>query len=158
MQSVLQQIKHNPCSRRILLSGWNPSALHTMALPPCHVVYQFYVDPTKKTLSCLLYQRSSDYFLANNYNACGAAVLTSILAHVCNLSPGKLTHCMGDVHIYNTHMDQCQIQLQRSPKPFPRLQLNPTAKAMRRVEDFTYADFKLTNYHPHPGLKAPMAV
>ena len=158
IQNAINLIKNNPQSRRILISGWNPADLHTMALPPCHVVYQFYVNVDKKELSCLLYQRSSDYFLANNYNATGGIILTHMLAHICGLKTGEFTHFLGDVHIYKNHMEQCEKQMKRSTHPFPKLILNPSNREIKDITDFRYKDFKIVNYYPHPSIKAEMAV
>ena len=129
-----------------------------MALPPCHVVYQFYVNTKTNELSCLLYQRSSDYFLANNYNATGAIILTHMLAHICGLKTGEFTHFMGDTHIYKNHMEQCKTQMERSTHPFPKLVVNPSNRNIKEITDFKYEDFKVVNYHPHPNIKADMAV
>jgi dihydrofolate reductase/thymidylate synthase len=158
IQNVINLIKNNPESRRILISGWNPPDLHKMALPPCHLSYQFYVNVDKKELSCLLYQRSSDYFLANNYNAIGAIILTHMLAHICGLKTGEFTHFLGDTHIYSNHMEQCEKQMKRSTHPFPTLILNPSNREIKDITDFQYKDFKVVNYYPHPTIKADMAV
>jgi dihydrofolate reductase/thymidylate synthase len=158
IQNVIDQIKNNPESRRIIISGWNPMDLSKMALPPCHLSYQFYVNVDKKELSCLLYQRSSDYFLANNYNATGAIILTHMLANLCGLKTGEFTHFMGDTHIYKNHMEQCKTQMERSTHPFPKLVVNPSNREINDLSDFKYEDFKVVNYHPHPNIKGDMAV
>jgi len=158
IQNVINLIKNNPESRRILISGWNPPDLHKMALPPCHLSYQFYVNVDKKELSCLLYQRSSDYFLANNYNAIGAIILTHMLAHICGLKTGEFTHFLGDVHVYSNHIEQCEKQMERSTMPFPKLVVNPSNREINDISGFKYEDFKVVNYYPHPTIKAEMAV
>ena len=158
IQNAINLIKNNPQSRRILISGWNPADLHKMALPPCHVVYQFYVNVDKKELSCLLYQRSSDYFLAANYNSTGAIILTHMLAHITGLKTGEFTHFLGDTHVYSNHIEQCKTQMERSTMPFPKLVVNPSNREIKDVTDFRYKDFKIVNYYPHPTIKADMAV
>lgn len=158
IQNVINLIKNNPESRRILISGWNPVDLPNMALPPCHLSYQFYVNVDKKELSCLLYQRSSDYFLANNYNAIGAIILTHMLAHICGLKTGEFTHFLGDVHVYSNHIEQCEKQMERSTMPFPKLVVNPSNREINDISGFKYEDFKVVNYYPHPTIKAEMAV
>ena len=158
IQNAINLIKNNPQSRRILISGWNPADLYKMALPPCHVVYQFYVNVDKKELSCLLYQRSSDYFLAANYNSTGAIILTHMLAHICGLKTGEFTHFLGDTHVYSNHIEQCKTQMERSTMPFPKLVVNPSNREIKDITDFRYEDFKVVNYYPHPTIKADMAV
>ena len=158
IQNAINLIKNNPQSRRILISGWNPVDLSKMALPCCHVVYQFYVNVDKKELSCLLYQRSSDYFLAANYNSTGAIILTHMLAHICGLKTGEFTHFLGDTHVYSNHIEQCKTQMERSTMPFPKLVVNPSNREIKDITDFRYEDFKVVNYYPHPTIKADMAV
>jgi dihydrofolate reductase / thymidylate synthase len=154
LKECIRLIKEDPTSRRILLSAWNPMDFHKMSLYPCHVLYQWYVTSDGK-LSCQFYQRSSDYFLANNFNICSASILTYMLAQVTGLKPGKLTMCIGDTHIYDIHRKQVIEQLSRDTKPFPKLIIN---KNITNINDFTYKDFKLINYNPHPAIKADMAV
>ena len=150
---VIDLLKNNPTSRRILFSYWNPTQLKDAALPPCHLLYQFYVNPRTNELSCCLYQRSSDYFLANNYNAVSAIVLVNMLCVICGYVPGEFTHFMGDTHIYKNHIEQCNKQIERVPNITPRIEVN---KEINNIEDFTYVDFKLINYFPQAQIKANM--
>lgn len=159
---VIQQIKINPDSRRLIVSAWNVSDLPKMALMPCHVLFQFYVTPPdpnsnqqRGRLSCQLYQRSADVFLGVPFNIASYALLTLMVAQVCNLDAGDFIHSFGDVHIYNNHLDQVQLQLSRQPFALPTLKINPQVKS---IFDFTYADFELQNYQHHPAIKAPVAV
>ena len=153
LEYVIDLLKNNPTSRRILFSYWNPSQLKNAALPPCHLLYQFYVNPNKKEISSCLYQRSSDYFLANNYNAVSAIVLTHMLGQICGYTPREFTHFMADTHIYKNHIEQCKEQLKREPSIQPRIELN---KNIKKIEDFKYEDFKLINYFPQKSIKGKM--
>lgn len=150
---VLHQIKHEPHSRRIILSAWNPVDVDKMALPPCHVLYQFYVN--KGELSCHMYQRSGDVGLGVPFNIASTSVLTYILAHLTGLQPGDVVHSMGDAHIYRNHVDALLKQCERTPRPFPTLTINPNAKS---IEELQYSDFTLHNYRPHASIKMEMAV
>ncbi|MGC8750701.1 thymidylate synthase [Hydrotalea sp.] len=150
---VIQQIKTNPDSRRLIVSAWNVADLPKMALMPCHALFQFYVANGK--LSCQLYQRSADVFLGVPFNIASYALLTLMIAQVCNLQPGEFIHTFGDVHLYNNHIEQAHLQLSRTPYPLPTMQLNPN---ITNIFDFDYNDFKLENYQFHPAIKAPIAV
>lgn len=150
---VIDQIKKNPDSRRLIVSAWNVGEIDKMKLPPCHAFFQFYVADGK--LSCQLYQRSADIFLGVPFNIASYALLTMMIAQVCNLQPGEFVHTLGDAHIYSNHFEQVALQLSRDPKPLPQMKLNPEVK---NIFDFTYEDFELVNYNPHPGIKAPVAV
>lgn len=150
---VINQIKKNPDSRRLIISAWNVADLPQMALMPCHTLFQFYVAEGK--LSCQLYQRSADVFLGVPFNIASYALLTLMMAQVCDLEPGDFVHTFGDVHLYNNHLEQAKLQLTREPYPLPTMTLNPGVK---NIFDFTYYDFKLENYQFHPPIKAPVAV
>ncbi len=150
---VIQQIKTNPDSRRLIVSAWNVADLPKMALMPCHALFQFYVANGK--LSCQLYQRSADVFLGVPFNIASYALLTLMIAQVCNLKPGEFIHTFGDVHLYNNHMEQATLQLNRKPFPLPQMHLN---KQITNIFDFNYDDFILENYQCHPAIKAPVAV
>src|SRR6266496_3675968 len=150
---LTKQIKTNPDSRRLIVSAWNVSDLPKMALMPCHVLFQFYVVNGK--LSCQLYQRSADVFLGVPFNIASYALLTMMIAQVCDLAPGEFIHTFGDVHIYSNHMEQVKLQLGRTPYPLPIITLNSSVK---NIFDFTFEDFKLENYQSHPAIKAPVAV
>jgi thymidylate synthase len=150
---AINQIKNNPDSRRIIISAWNVADLPDMALMPCHSLFQFYVAGGK--LSCQLYQRSADVFLGVPFNIASYALLTMMMAQVCNLQAGDFIHTFGDVHIYNNHIEQVQLQLSRQPYPLPTMKLNPSVK---NIFDFKYEDFTLENYQFHPAIKAPVAV
>jgi thymidylate synthase len=150
---LVQQIKKNPDSRRLIISAWNVADLPKMALMPCHTIFQFYVADGK--LSCQLYQRSADVFLGVPFNIASYALLTMMVAQVCDLQPGDFVHTFGDVHIYNNHMEQVNTQLGRTPYPLPVMKLNPSVKD---IFDFTFEDFTLENYQSHPAIKAPVAV
>jgi thymidylate synthase len=151
--AVIDQIKTNPNSRRLIVSAWNVGELDKMALMPCHAFFQFYVVDNK--LSCQLYQRSADVFLGVPFNIASYALLTMMIAHVCGLEVGDFIHTFGDVHIYTNHLEQVKLQLSRSPKPLPQMVLNPQIK---NIFAFNYDDFKLLNYAPYDSIKAPVAV
>jgi thymidylate synthase len=150
---VISEIQKNPESRRLIVSAWNPGELDQMALPPCHCLFQFYVHEGE--LSCQLYQRSADLFLGVPFNIASYALLTMMVAQVCDLRPGTFIHTFGDVHLYLNHREQVLLQLSREPRPGPRMRLNP---AIRNIRDFAYEDFELIGYDPHPTIKAPIAV
>jgi len=150
---LIKQIKANPDSRRLIISAWNVADLQEMALMPCHTLFQFYVADGK--LSCQLYQRSADVFLGVPFNIASYALLTMMIAQVCDLQPGEFIHTFGDVHIYSNHMEQVQLQLTRKPFPLPVMKLNPSVKD---IFSFNYEDFTLENYQSHPAIKAPVAV
>jgi len=150
---LVEQLRRNPDSRRLLVSAWNVADIDKMALPPCHVMFQFYVANGK--LSCQLYQRSADIFLGVPFNIASYALLTLMLAQVSGLQPGEFVHTFGDSHLYLNHLEQAQTQLSRTPRPLPQMRLNP---ARTSIETFEYDDFELMNYDPHPAIKAPIAV
>ena len=150
---VIDTIRRNPDSRRMLVTAWNPAEVDKMALPPCHCLFQFYVADGK--LSCQLYQRSADVFLGVPFNIASYALLTLMIAQVCGLEPGEFVHTTGDTHIYRNHFEQVATQLSREPRPLPRMRLNPDVKSLF---DFTYEDFTLEGYDPWPAIKAPVAV
>ncbi len=150
---VVEEIRANPTSRRLLVSAWNVGDLDRMALPPCHVLFQFYVHNGR--LSCQLYQRSADLFIGVPFNIASYALLTMMVAQVCDLQPGEFVHTFGDVHLYRNHLDLARMQLEREPFPLPQMRLNPS---VRRLEDFRYEDFELVGYRAHPHIKAPVAV
>jgi len=153
ISTLIEQIKNTPDSRRLIVSAWNVGELPDMALPPCHCLFQFYVNEGK--LSCQLYQRSADIFIGVPFNIASYALLTLMIAQVCGLQAGEFIHTFGDAHIYNNHLDQVKLQLSRTPLPLPTMQLN---KAVTSIFDFTYDDFDLQNYQAHPHIKAPIAV
>lgn len=153
ISEVINQIKTNPDSRRLIVSAWNVAEIPNMALAPCHSLFQFYVADGK--LSLQLYQRSADVFLGVPFNIASYALLTMMVAQVCGLEVGDYVHSFGDVHIYNNHFEQVKKQLSRTPKPLPQMKLNPEIKD---IFDFKYEDFSLENYEPYPGIKAPVAV
>ena len=153
VKDLIVQIKKNPDSRRLLINAWNVAELPKMALMPCHVLFQFYVAEGK--LSCQLYQRSADSFLGVPFNIASYALLTLMIAQVCDLQPGEFIHSFGDVHIYNNHLEQVHTQLKREPFPLPVMKLNPEIKD---IFDFKFEDFTLENYQFHPAIKAPVAV
>jgi len=163
VSDLIRQIKTNPDSRRLIISAWNVADLPKMALMPCHVLFQFYVAPSfggsgsksRGRLSCQLYQRSADVFLGVPFNIASYALLTMMIAQVCDLEPGEFIHTFGDVHIYSNHMEQVKLQLSRTPYPLPMMKLNPSVK---NVFDFKFEDFTLENYQSHPSIKAPVAV
>ena len=150
---VIEQIKTNPNSRRIIVSAWNVGELEKMALYPCHALFQFYVAGGE--LSCQLYQRSADVFLGVPFNIASYALLTMMVAQVCDLQPGVFVHTLGDAHLYLNHLEQARLQLTRQPYPLPQMRLNP---AIRSLEDFEHKDFELVNYQAHPGIKAEISV
>ena len=150
---VIDTIKRNPDSRRMLVTAWNPAEVDKMALPPCHCLFQFYVADGK--LSCQLYQRSADVFLGVPFNIASYALLTMMIAQVCGLEPGELVYTTGDTHIYRNHFEQVETQLSREPRPLPRMRLNPDVKS---IFEFKYEDFILEGYDPWPPIKAPVAV
>ena len=153
LSMVIDTIKRNPDSRRMLVTAWNPAEVDKMALPPCHCLFQFYVAEGK--LSCQLYQRSADVFLGVPFNIASYALLTMMIAQVCGLQPGEFVHTTGDTHIYRNHFEQVATQLSREPRPLPRMRLNPDVKSLF---DFKYEDFTLEGYDPWPAIKAPVAV
>jgi thymidylate synthase len=153
IQQVVDQIKNNPTSRRLMVSAWNVADIDKMALPPCHCLFQFYVANDK--LSCQLYQRSADIFLGVPFNIASYSLLTMMVAQVCDLEPGEFVHTLGDAHLYLNHLEQAKLQLTRQPYPLPQLKLNPAVKS---VFDFDYQDFTLENYQHHPTIKADIAV
>jgi thymidylate synthase len=160
ISDVIRQIKTNPDSRRLIVSAWNVADLPNMALMPCHILFQFYVSPApdgagRSRLSCQLYQRSADVFLGVPFNIASYALLTLMIAQVCDLEPGEFIHTFGDVHIYSNHMEQVNLQLSRTPYPLPTMQLN---SAVKNIFDFKFEDFTLQNYQCHPAIKAPVAV
>jgi thymidylate synthase len=150
---AVDQIRNNPDSRRIIVSAWNVSELNKMALAPCHAFFQFYVAEGR--LSCQLYQRSADIFLGVPFNIASYALLTMMMAQVCNLEPGDFVHTLGDAHLYSNHMEQVALQLSRAPRPLPTMKINP---AVQDIFSFKYEDFTLEGYDPHPAIKAPVAV
>jgi len=153
LSNVIEQIRKNPDSRRLIVSAWNPAEVDKMALPPCHSLFQFYVSEGK--LSCQLYQRSADVFLGVPFNIASYALLTMMVAQVCGLGLGSFVHTFGDVHIYSNHFEQVKTQLEREPRPLPKMMINPDRK---NITDFVYEDFTLVDYDPWPAIKAPVAV
>lgn len=153
ISQVINTIKHNPDSRRIIVSAWNVADIENMALPPCHAFFQFYVADGK--LSCQLYQRSADIFLGVPFNIASYALLTMMVAQVCDLQYGDFIHTLGDAHLYNNHIEQAKLQLSRAPKALPTMKINPTVK---NIFDFTFDDFTLEDYDPHPHIKGVVAV
>ena len=163
IENVIAQIKKNPSSRRLIVSAWNPAEIEKMALPPCHVLFQFYVSAAADSsdgeqrgeLSCQLYQRSCDLFLGVPFNIASYALLTIMVAQAVDLTPGDFVHTFGDLHLYNNHLEQAREQLTRDCRPLPRMKLNP---AVKNIGDFKFEDFELVGYDPHPSIKAPIAV
>ena len=153
IRQVVEQIRSNPDSRRLIVTAWNPADLARMALAPCHCLYQFYV--VEGQLSCQLYQRSGDVFLGVPFNIASYALLTMMVAQVTGLKPGAFVHTLGDYHLYLNHLDQARLQLSRTPRPLPRITLNPEVNS---IFDFVYEDFALEGYDPHPHIKAQVAV
>lgn len=155
LKQLIEGIRHNPFSRRHIISAWNPAELENMALPPCHMMMQFYVSSDRKRLSCQLYQRSADVFLGVPFNIASYALFTHLIAQVCDLEAGEFIHTFGDVHIYNDHMEQVALQLTREPLSLAHLRLNPMIK---EIEDFRYEDIELLDYQSHPAIKAKVSV
>jgi thymidylate synthase len=153
ISDVVDRIGRDPNSRRLIVSAWNVGEIERMKLPPCHLLFQFYVAEGR--LSCQLYQRSADVFLGVPFNIASYALLTMMVAQVTNLQPGEFIHTLGDAHLYSNHLDQARLQLSREPRPLPKLQINP---AVRSLFDFRYEDFQLLDYQPHPHIAAPVAV
>jgi len=153
ISNVIEQIKKNPDSRRLIVSAWNVGEIEKMKLPPCHAFFQFYVADGK--LSCQLYQRSADIFLGVPFNIASYAALLMMIAQVCDLQPGEFVHTLGDAHIYSNHFEQVELQLSREPRPLPSLKLNPEVK---NIFEFKFEDLRIENYDPHPAIKAPIAV
>ena len=163
--NVVREIKENPYSRRLMVTAWNPAEIQDMALPPCHCLFQFYVNPPhplpgggaagRGRLSCQLYQRSADIFLGVPFNIASYALLTMMMAQVCDLEPGEFVHTFGDAHIYKNHLDQVRLQLSRDPRPLPTMRINPEVKD---IFGFRYEDFTLENYNPHPHIKGEVSV
>ena len=151
--ALIEQIKKTPDSRRLIVSAWNVAELPKMALMPCHTLFQFYVADGK--LSCQLYQRSADVFLGVPFNIASYALLTMMIAQVCDLEPGDFVHSFGDVHLYNNHIEQAKLQLSRTPFELPTLKINP---AVKDIFSFDFSDFTIENYQCHPGIKAPVAI
>ena len=151
--SLIEQLKRNPDSRRLIVSAWNPADVEQMALPPCHTMFQFYANDGQ--LSCQLYQRSADVFLGVPFNIASYALLTMMVAQVCGLKVKDFVHTFGDAHIYSNHVEQAKLQLSRDPRPLPQMRINPDVKS---IFDFQYEDFTLENYDPHPHIKAEVAV
>ena len=161
VSELIQQLKTNPDSRRLIISAWNVAELPKMKLMPCHCLFQFYTTPAsqstgqKRKLSCQLYQRSADVFLGVPFNIASYALLTMMIAQVCDMEPGEFIHTFGDVHLYNNHFEQANLQLSRTPFPLPQMKINPEVKD---IFGFKFEDFELANYQAHPGIKAVVAV
>lgn len=153
IDQVIEQIRNTPDSRRLIVSAWNVGEIEQMALPPCHTLFQFFVQENE--LSCQLYQRSADLFLGVPFNIASYALITMMVAQVCGLNPGTFVHTFGDLHLYANHIEQAKLQLTREPRPLPQMKLNP---AVKDIHQFRFEDFELVNYDPHPGIKAPIAV
>jgi thymidylate synthase len=153
IEQVIDQIKANPDSRRLIVSAWNVGDVGRMALPPCHLLFQFYVADGR--LSCQMYQRSADVFLGVPFNIASYALLTMMVAQVTDLAPGEFIHTFGDAHLYNNHLEQAELQLSRAPRPLPTLRMNPD---VRSIFDFKFEDIAIENYNPHPHIAAPVAV
>ncbi|WP_296622451.1 thymidylate synthase [Marivirga sp.] len=153
ISQIIEQIKNTPNSRRIMVSAWNVSEVPNMALPPCHALFQFYVADGK--LSCQLYQRSADVFLGVPFNIASYALLTMMVAQVCDLEPGDFIHTLGDAHLYSNHLEQTELQLSREHYPLPKMKINPNVK---NIFDFKFDDLELVDYQYHPHIKAPVAV
>ncbi|MCG8049329.1 MAG: thymidylate synthase [Candidatus Thiodiazotropha endolucinida] len=153
ISQLIGQIRKNPDSRRLVVSAWNPAQVEHMALPPCHCLFQFYVAEGR--LSCQLYQRSADIFLGVPFNIASYALLTMMVAQVTGLQPGEFVHTFGDAHLYSNHLEQVDLQLSREPRKLPKMKINPLVKS---IFDFSFEDFELVDYDPHPHIKAPVAV
>jgi len=150
---LIDELKRNPDSRRLIVTAWNPGEMNALALPPCHTLFQFFVQEGE--LSCQLYQRSADIFLGVPFNIASYALLTLMVAQVTGLRPGAFVHTFGDLHLYANHLEQARLQLAREPRPLPQMRLNP---AVTNIHGFDYSDFELVGYDPHPAIKAPVAV
>jgi thymidylate synthase len=153
LSNLITNIRNRPDSRRLIVSGWNPLEAEQVALPPCHTLFQFYVQDG--ALSCQLYQRSGDVFLGVPFNIASYALLTLMVAQVCDLAPGEFIHTLGDAHLYSNHIEQAKLQLEREPRPLPRMRIDPSVKDLFA---FRYEHFTLEGYDPHPAIKAPVAV
>jgi len=153
ISQAVETLKKNPDSRRIIVTAWNVAEINKMSLPACHILFQFYVANGK--LSCIMYQRSCDMFLGVPFNIASYALLTHMMAHVCDYEVGDFIHVLADTHIYLNHIEQVKLQLTREPRPYPFLKLNPNRKS---IFDFKYEDITLENYNPYPGIKAPVAI
>jgi len=153
IDQVIEQIKSNPDSRRLIVSAWNVGEIEQMSLPPCHCVFQFWVSEGE--LSCQLYQRSADIFLGVPFNIASYALLTLMVAQVTGLKPGEFIHTFGDLHLYSNHVEQAKLQLTREPRTLPTMKINP---AVKNIHDFKFEDFEIVGYNPHPVIKAPIAV
>jgi thymidylate synthase len=153
IRQVIEQIKQSPDSRRLIVSAWNVADIEQMALPPCHLLFQFYVAEGR--LSCQMYQRSADVFLGVPFNIASYALLTLMVAQVTGLAPGEFIHTFGDAHLYNNHLEQTELQLSRQPRDLPTMRINPDVKS---IDEFRFDDFRLENYDPHPHIPAPVAV
>jgi len=151
--TVIEQIKKTPDSRRLIVSAWNVADIDSMALPPCHALFQFYVSDGE--LSCQLYQRSADLFLGVPFNIASYALLTLMVAQVCDLKPGEFIHTFGDLHLYANHLEQAKLQLSRDPRSLPKMKLNP---AVKNIDAFKFEDFELIGYDPHSSIRAPIAI
>lgn len=154
IKDVIERIKKNPQDRRLIVTAWNPAQIEQMALPPCHCFFQFDVTPDGK-LNCMLYQRSCDMFLGVPFNIASYALLTMMIAQVCNLTPGEFVHTLGNTHIYSNHFEQVKLQLSREPYPLPKMKINPNVK---NIDDFKFEDFELVDYQCHPTIKGDVAV
>lgn len=155
LDELIHDLKENPFSRRHIISAWNPAQIKAMALPPCHAFMQFYVSSDKKYLSCQLYQRSADVFLGVPFNIASYSLFTHMIAQVCGYEAKEFVHTFGDVHIYNDHFEQIELQLSREPKKLPTLKMNPDVKS---IYDFKYEDFEIVDYDPHPAIKGKVSV
>ncbi len=153
LTEVIKNIKNNPTSRRLIVNAWHPALIEDMALPPCHMMFHFYVNNGK--LSCQLYQRSADTFLGVPFNIASYALLTMMIAQVTDLEPGEFIHTLGDTHVYNNHLEQIDLQLTRTPRKLPIMLIN---KDIKNIEDFKYSDFELTEYNPYPSIKGKVSV
>lgn len=153
LTEVINNIKNNPTSRRLIVNAWHPALIEDMALPPCHMMFHFYVNDGK--LSCQLYQRSADTFLGVPFNIASYALLTMMIAQVTGLEAGEFIHTLGDTHVYNDHLEQIELQLSRTPRKLPKMLMN---KDIKNIEDFKYSDFELTEYNPYPGIKGKVSV
>lgn len=155
LADCIDKIKNNPEDRRIIMSAWNPADLDQMALPPCHMFCQFYVDTERNEVSCHMYQRSADMGLGVPFNIASYALLTHMIAHVTGRKPGDFVHTLGDAHVYLNHIEALKQQLEREPRPFPTIKINPQK---RNIDDFEFCDFEVVGYNPHKPIKMTMAV